>query len=179
MNDADLAKHLIAALRAGGVVTPMRIVQNNQPGQRGRPTGPAVLFEKLMDRRYGSPRRADASDPDVPFGVVHVETQVYHSTFQVNALAEPVSAAGVPPVTTASDLVNLAAAAIQSDAAIKYLLAQGVGVFRVTDVRNPAFMNDQGQFERVPSFDFVLTHDQVMISKAPAATIDALAVVHV
>lgn len=36
-------------------------------------------------------------------------------------------------MTTASDLVNLAAAAIQSDAAINYLLAQGVGVFRVTD----------------------------------------------
>lgn len=179
MTDSQLAALVITALRAGGVAAPMPIKQNNQPSTRGRPSGPCVLFEKIMDRRYGSTQRTDAPDPDEEFGVLHVETQVLHTTFQINALAEPVGADGEPPVTTASDLVNLAAAAIQSDAAIAHLLAQGVGVFRVTDVRNPAFMNDQGQFERVPSFDFVLTHDQIMISKAPAAEIDALAVVHV
>lgn len=172
MDDFDLNRHVRGALAAGGVTG--EIVQNNQPGQRGRPTGPATLFEKLYDRRYGSLRREDRLDPDEPLGVIHVETQVYHSTFQVNALAEP----GTPTVT-ASDLVNRAAAAMQSDAGLSYLLAQGLTVYRITDVRNPPFMNDQGQFERVPSFDFVLTHEQIMISKAPAATIDALAVVHV
>lgn len=179
MNDADLAKHVRLALQAGGIDPAVPIKQNNQPGTRGRPTGPAVLFEKIMDRRYGALRREDRPDPDVLFGVVHVETQTYHTTIQINALAAPVDAAGVAPVTTAGDLVNLAAAAIQSDRAIAYLLAQDIGVYRVADVRNPAFLNDQGQFERVPSFDFVLTHDQIMISKAPAAEIDALSVVHV
>lgn len=178
MYDYDLAVHVIAAFRAGGFDPVMRIVQNNQPAQRGRPTGPCLLFEKTGDKRYGWVRREDVPDAGEPTGVVHTETQVYHTTFQVNALATPPSGTSVPTIT-ASDIINDAAAALQSDRAISYLLANGISIYRITDIRNPAFVNDQGQFERVPSFDFVVSHDQVKVNKAPSATIDALAVVHV
>ncbi len=63
--------------------------------------------------------------------------------------------------------MNECAAIIQSDSARKTLLMQGVGILRVTDVRNPYFTDDKDNFEASPSFDFVLTHRQTRMSTDP------------
>lgn len=98
-------------------------------------------------------------------GEVHTETTQYASTFQMSGLS-PQDPAN-PNQRTASDLLNYAAYAMQSSAMIQALEAQGVGILNVPEVRNPYFMDDRDRFEASPSFDFVLTHKQIIVSQTP------------
>lgn len=165
---------LLSGLAANGYAT-VPVVQLDQPTLQGRPDGPALLFQKLPgDKRYGWVKREDTDDPDNPAQMIHRETQFYETTLQIEALGpQPVPGAALPS-STASDLVNLAAAILQSDAAIASLRAAGLGVLRVTQVRNPFMKNDRDQYEAVPSFDLVVTHEQVMLSTTPAAQVGEL-----
>ena len=97
--------------------------------------------------------------------MVHTENQKYETTFQLSVLATQFPA--TPTQYTASDICNLCAAILQSSVAIQAFEAQGVGIERVTDVRNPYFTDDRGQFEASPSFDYVLTHNQTITSTTP------------
>jgi hypothetical protein len=72
-----------------------------------------------------------------------------------------------PTQYTASDILNLIASILQSDASIAAFQAQGVGVLRVTGVRNPYFLDDRQQNEACPSLDVTFTHKQVVASTAP------------
>lgn len=99
--------------------------------------------------------------------MVHTETQQYESTFQISVLATQNPA--TPSQYTASDICNLCASILQSSTAIETFEAQGVGIERVTEVRNPYFLDDREQFEASPSFDFTLTHRQIVVSTIPIA----------
>ena len=68
---------------------------------------------------------------------------------------------------TASDVLNIVASILQSSATISQLAAVGVGIYRVTDLRNPYFTNDYDRFQASPSFDFTLTHKHVTIVSNP------------
>ena len=179
MNDLTLINAvrtvLLAGLAANGQST-VPVIQFDLPTLQGRPSGPAVLLQKLPgDKRYGWTKREDYPDPDVPTQMIHRETQWYESTLQIEALGPPAASDGAAlPSSTASDLVNLAAAILQSDRAIADLRVLGLAVLRVTTVRNPFMKNDRDQYEAVPSFDLVVTHEQVMLSTTPAATVGEL-----
>ena len=69
--------------------------------------------------------------------MVHTEMQRYATIFQISALATQDPA--TPMQLTASDLVNFAAAVAQSDGFIQAIEAQGVGVLRIGEIRNPYF----------------------------------------
>jgi len=96
---------------------------------------------------------------------VTVEEQVYESTFQVSALAtqDPAN----PNQLTASDIVNYGAYIMQSGVTVAAIEAQGVGILKIGDIRNPYFTDDRQRYEASPSFDFTLTHKQVIISAPP------------
>lgn len=98
----------------------------------------------------------------------YTESTVYASTFQCSALAtqNPANTESL----TASDIANLAAYVLQSAATIAAFEAQGVGVLRVPDVRNPYFTDDRQRYEASPSFDFTLTHRQTIITTVPIVT---------
>jgi hypothetical protein len=152
MNDKDLArliKSTLDPLMPQGVA----LVRSNQPTQQGTPTGSAVYFTKLFDRRYGSPARLDVWDGET---FVHTERQVYVSTWQFEATVPQ------PAELSPSDILNIVSGIIQSDGIIAAFRAAGVGVQRVTDVRNPYIVDDRDQFAAVPSFDIVLSHRRVM-----------------
>jgi hypothetical protein len=177
-----------SGIEADTVVVP--VLQAYQPTMQGVNTAPALYIHKIGDRRVGSPRRNSkwvttysqlatesdqgiatesgigiAADGTQQSSMVHTETQRYETTFQLSALAtqDP----STPMQLTASDLVNFAAAVVQSDAFIEAIEAQGVGVLKIFDIRNPYFTDDRGQFEASPSFDFVLCHNQTLISQVP------------
>lgn len=179
MNDLALLAVIRATLLAGltraGQSTTL-VIQLDQPTLQGRPSGPALLIQKIPgDKRYGWLKREDVPDPDVPTQMIHREVQFYESTIQIEALGPPAPSTGAPlPTSTASDLVNLAAAIVQGDAGMKQMRDAGLGVLRVTQVRNPFMKNDREQYEAVPSFDLVVTHEQVMLSTTPAATVGEL-----
>lgn len=107
----------------------------------------------------------------------YTETQQYATTFQASALAtqDPSNTESL----TASDIANLGAYVMQSSATIAALEAQGIGVLRVPQVRNPYFTDDRQRYEASPSFDFILTHKQIVTTVVPVVTSDELQVLSV
>lgn len=171
MNDKQMAVLLMAqilpALQATAGMASVKMARNFQPRQHGTSSGPYVYFYKLGDKRYGSPARKDQYAP-ITGDFQHVETQVYESTYQFSAWIpqDPTNTNGL----TESDILNAVSGIIQSDAILSAFQAQGVGVLRVTDVRNPYIVDDHDQFEAVPSFDVVLTHKRQRVVTIPAVT---------
>lgn len=143
-------------------VNPIDVKQAAQPTQQGIPTGPTIFMTKLPDYRYGSRGMQDTWDEDAQ-KKFHTETQQYESTFQLNCLATQNPADLEQP--GAIDILNYAAYIMQSDATIRTLRSSGIGIERVTQVRQIAFKDDRDQFEYSPSFDFVLTHKQIVTSE--------------
>jgi hypothetical protein len=167
MRDNDLIRLfrpiIIAGLADRGIED-ATVKQAYQPTQQGINTNPCVYFFKVGDRRYGFLKRSDVWDEDESV-MVHTERQRYETTFQINALVRqnPGDTAGF----TASDIVNIVSDILQSDSTIKILQNAEVGILRITEVRNPYFMDDRDQFEASPSFDFVLLHNQDYITTTP------------
>ncbi|WP_422930138.1 phage gateway protein [Singulisphaera sp. PoT] len=158
---------MISAVIAGEAVagipgTPIK--QAFQPTLQGANTQPTAYLHKIGDRRVGSPRRSDVWDQENGV-MLHTELQKYETTFQMSALAtqDPKT----PTQYTASDILNLIASILQSSTTIAAFEAQGVGILRVAEVRNPYFLDDRMQNEASPSLDFTLTHDQVVASAVP------------
>ena len=166
MNDNALIAPVIALIKSGLTAngfTSVAVKQSYQPTQQGAESGSAVYLHKLGDKRYGFTGRRDAYD--VPNSqMVHTETQFYETMFQVNALSiqTPTDTAS----KTASDILNMVAAILQSDTAIASLRAQGIGILRVTGITNTIFVDDKDRHESSPSFDFTLTHEQAIVSTA-------------
>lgn len=174
---------LIAVLRAGMGMAPevLAIKQSNQLRAAGRPTTRALLLDKVGDYRYGQVKREDVPDPVEPLLMIHRETQIYETRVRINGMAAPPPVRGAPPGNepSASDLLNRAAAVLQSDTGMAALRAAGIAPLRITEVRNPTFRNDQDQFEASPSFDFLFQHDQVTVTTTPAAVVGELVVASV
>jgi hypothetical protein len=70
----------------------------------------------------------------------------------------------------AADILNRAAAVLQSDLGLDTLRAAGLGVQRVTTIRNPPLNDDFDEYEAAPTFDCVVTHTVETLTKAPAVT---------
>ena len=166
MTDNELLALVIGIIRAGLTAQSITAVvrQANQPRQQGTPTEPTILINKVSNKRYGYMQRSDTWIPEESI-MRHTEKQWFETTFQIGALSiqNPTDLEQL----TASDLVNTVAQIMQTDATLLTLRAENVGIYRVTNVRNPYFLDDKDRFEASPSFDFTLTHEQVYISEVP------------
>jgi hypothetical protein len=168
--DNTLIALIISTLTAGEAtagIPGLPLKQAFQPTQQGVNTQPTAYLYKIGDRRYGFTRRSDEWDSQNS-RMVHTEIQQYETTFQLSALAtqDPKT----PTQYTASDILNLCASILQSSVAIQTFESHGVGIERVTDVRNPYVLDDRAQFEASPSFDFIMTHKQIITSYTPVIT---------
>ena len=165
--DNSLIQLFLPIINAGLIAdsfTDVIVKQSNQPTQQGIPTAPTVYFFKVANKRYGFLGRMDNWDA-MTSTMVHDERQYFESTFQVSALV--LQNPATPNQYTASDLVNEVASIMQSDNTRDILNASGVGILRVTDVINPYFVDDRDNFEASPSFDFVLTYENLRPSTSP------------
>ena len=169
MNDKQLAAlfmaQLLPAMQATSGLSGVKLARSYQSRQQGANSSPYVYFVKVGDHRYGHPERKDeyaAGSGDF----THTEIQQYESTYQFSAWVPQ----GPKDVTglTESDILNVVSGIMQSDALLAAFRAQGVGILRVTDVRNPYIVDDHDQFEAVPSFDVTLTHKRTSVSTIPA-----------
>lgn len=178
MLDNQLIALIIGIIRTGLTARSLtaNVRQYNQPRQQGTPTENTVLLMKMNNRRYGYLGRTDEYDEDAS-EMVHTETQWLETPFQVGALAiqDPANVNSL----TASDLVNIVASILQSDATLAQLQSQGVGMLRIIDIRNPYFSDDKERFEASPSFDFSVTHEQVDISQVPVLQSTELNIIEV
>lgn len=194
MLDNQLITLIIQILNTGfanlGVpaMTGVLVKQANQPTQQGANSAPTVYLTKIGDRRIGSMKRSSVWVPATslnittesgteittesgnPIGtdagsMVNTQLQQYETSFQLSVLAtqDPSDLTAL----TASDILNYAAFVMQADDCISALESNGIGILRINQVRNPYFSDDRQRFEAVPSFDFTLTHKQIIVKNAP------------
>lgn len=175
MDDKALAilirTQLLAVMQATSGLTSVGLARNYQPTQQGAATGPYVYFVKLFDRRYGHVERREEWNA-LAGAFDHVERQQYETTYQFNAWV-PQNAASTTELSE-SDILNRVSSIMQSDAMLNAFYAAGVGILRVTEVRNPYMLDDRDLYEAVPSFDVILTHKRQTVTTLPAVvTYDA------
>lgn len=169
MTDNELIELFLPIINAGVAslgYEDVIVQQNYEPTMQGINSGPTVYFYKISDHRYGFLQRTDVwNERDSAF--VHTESQQYETVFQVSALVtqDPANIS-----YTASDLVNDVAAIMQSDNTRNILAASQVFIERVSEVRNPYFIDDRDRYEASPSFDFTLTYHRAIISSTPIVT---------
>ena len=184
MTENDLYALVLATIDTGlksfGLGLSVAVRQSQQPRVQGTPSGAAVLLSNVSSRRYGFLRREDQWFPDAdPPVMVHTETQAMQVKLQCNALSPIPSPPALKPRYTAGDLVAYAAAVLQSDAGREQLQAGGVGIERITDIRQPYFKDERDQFEASPSFDFTLDFNWSLSVTSPIIDATELRIVRV
>lgn len=170
MNDNQLIQIFLPLINSGLVALGyygVLVSQNYQPTMQGSSTGPVVYFFKVGNHRYGFLNRKDEWDP-INNVMTHTESFFQESQFQVSALVtqDPTNV----DTYTASDLCNAVAEIMQSDVVWEALQEQDVGIYRITDVRNPYFIDERDRYEAFPSFDFTLTYNNINITQSPIIT---------
>lgn len=167
MKDNELIATLITLLQAGRAsvgIPSIPVKQAYQPTQQGVPFEACAFLTLVHHHRYGYLERTDIYDPAQQIEI-HTEKQIYETTFQLSALApqKPTD----PSLPTASDVVNAFAAIAQSDSFRQSLQNVDLGILRISAIRNPYFADDRDRFEASPSFDFVITHKQIVQTTVP------------
>lgn len=161
MNEKALDKLIRAELLKGLArygVTDMPVKQGYQPTTQGR-LDKCIYFWALPDIPEGwQYRKHNVNEASQ---IETTETQIIATSYQVGALIpdDPSDASQ----KTAKDITVLARMVVQSQPFVIAMTKAGVGVRRPSEVRNPQFVNDQDQYEFQPSFDFTVTHKQVII----------------
>lgn len=171
MNDAELfklIKEVVNSQLGFAKIPGVTLDQAYQPVRQGvNVKPPSAYIFKLFDKRDGSPAQEYLWD-DVKNVETKTITQQMQTTFQITALNTPDPKNNTQ--YTASDIANLLAAILQTSETIEMLTKAGVGILNITDVRNPFFSDDHDRWEASPSFDFVLTHKQVLTGSSPTIT---------
>lgn len=143
------------------------VKQSNQPTMQGINTVPTVYFFKIGDKRFGFLGRNDVWD-SIHSQMVHSESQYIESTWQMASLVlQNPSDLSIP---TASDLINEVSSIMQSDKTRDILNASGIGILRITDVRNPYFQDDRDNFEASPNFDITFVYENIRTNLDPIIT---------
>lgn len=169
MNDNALFTLLRSILTSGftaqGVALPGSVLQSFQPSRHGGQTGAALYLFKVDSHRYGAPQLGQVYDEDDDV-FIETQTQQFETVFQLSAIVPQTDSA---TELTSADYVELAAAILSSTGTIGTLRAQGVGIMRIADIRNPYFTDDEGENQASPSFDFTITHKKAIVAQKPAA----------
>jgi hypothetical protein len=169
MNDNALIGVIATQLEAASASAGWNyaVVQKDQPTQEGIPTAPTIFFEKLFDVEYGFPMVSYPTYNQASNTFTQQEDQWTETHFQVSALViQDVTNLSLP---TASDVVNYMKQYINSRACLAQLKAAGVGILRITDIRNPYFKDDREVYEANPNFDVILQHKRTITASVGAS----------
>jgi len=162
MNEKALGILIRRELLAGFVrygVEGLQVKHGYQPTTQGR-LDRCVYFWEADETPIGWQHRTRSLDPQ-SLQLRTSETQIQSTMFQVQAFS-PDNINDMAQLT-AKDLVRMARQIVQSQPFVIALTAQNVGMTQPSSLRNPYFVNEQDQFEANPSFDFTVTHKQVII----------------
>lgn len=170
MNDNQLIQLFLPIIKAGLIAdgfTNVMVQASDLPNQQGIPRVPTVFFKKIHDHRYGWGKAYPKWDVGLAAERLH-EDQWHETTFQISTLY--IQNPSTPNQYTAADLCNEVAYIMQSEATRVTLMAQNVGILRVSEITNPYFQDDKDQFEAMPSFDFILTSLETRVSTIPVVS---------
>lgn len=170
MNDNQLIALFLPIITAQLIVdgfTGVIVQQFSQPTQQGIPRLPTVFFQKVYNHRYGWGDAENVWNPDL-MQMQLTENQWHETHFKFFAMVP--QNPQTPTQYTAADLANEVASILQSQSTRVTLMAQNVGILRVSEISNPYFQDDKDQFEATPSFDFILTSLETRVSIVPTVT---------
>lgn len=153
-----------SGLTANGITATMR--QSYQPTEQGAESGAALYFFKVGDKRIGHPKRSSAWN-SLLGKEIDTDTQLHESTWQISAWVRQTPTSD----QTASDVLAITAMYMQGAQFVEALKAAGVGILRVTDLRNPYFKDERDQFQSSPSFDFTISYNRTMIRDGRAISL--------
>lgn len=157
MTENELIANLFTVINAGlasrGISVGME--QSYQPTQQGTPSTPCIYLHKISDSEYGFPGKNNTYDK-TNLVMVHTETQILETTFQVNATAAQ-DPSNITQLTS-GDYVKAVARILGSDAAVVALQTLGIGIYRIQKITNTYFRDEREQNEASPSFDFTVTY---------------------
>ncbi|QDH49587.1 hypothetical protein KYLE_39 [Pantoea phage Kyle] len=131
------------------------LLQSYQPRQQGVPTGNSVYVEKLYSHVYGSPSLGLKYDSNKDV-FIEKEGQIYNTTFQISVLLPQIP--GNTDIPTAADVAEHLQRWISSRASLRIFRSKGLSIYRILDVKNRKFQDDQEQHEAFPSFDVTFNH---------------------
>lgn len=156
--NALIRAQLLAGLARYGVPA-IPVKQGFQPTTQGR-VPRCVYYWAIDDTPEGAQYTDHVTDPNT-LQLTTAETQIWATSFQIGALIpdDPADDSQL----TAKDVTTILRQIVVSQPFVAALTAQNIGVRRPTPIRNPQFLNEQNQFEYNPSFDFTVTHKQVII----------------
>ncbi|AWS52251.1 phage gateway protein [Providencia rettgeri] len=146
-NDVDIAirKQLLRQLVEVGIDIPVKA--GFQSTKQGREDN-MVMFFSINESGHGwQGRNYNVQGNDAN----HQENQLSEKTYQVQAFITQLGP------YTANDITAIARMVVNSLPFVTTLRKQGIGVQRATSVRQPYFVNDYGDYEQNPSFDFNVT----------------------
>lgn len=179
MLENEIYTALVALINAGAAnlnVPAFKAKQRFQPTAQGIDSGPTAYVTVLFHTPVGSPERKSVPVVGQPLKVALQETQLYETTAQVTGVYAQDQDG---PELTAADIANYAQAILRSEWGMGEMLAAGMALLRVGQVRAVQFQNGSDEWETAPVFDFVFTHNQVTVSQAPAVSATALRTVPV
>lgn len=167
MTENQLIQLFLPIINAGLIADGFNNVivkRSNQPTQQGVNSSPTVYFSPIANRRYGFLGRFYNWDA-VHSVMVHNEIQYMESSFQISTLVRQFPTK--PTDYTAYDLAYEVSSILQSDATIVTLNNVGAGILRITDIRQPYFVDDHDNFEALPNFDFTLLYQNDRVMNTP------------
>jgi hypothetical protein len=134
------------------------VISAYQSRQEGAEINNAIYFHKINESLVGYPSNNDIVDT-ITGDLIKQQSQWYESVFQISALValDPLNINAF----TASDLIRAVSFILQNSASINYLFGNGVGIYKITEIRNPYFTNEYGRYQASPSFDITFTHKTI------------------
>jgi len=144
-------------------VTGITVAQDFQPTQQGMVKGPALYLHQVGPAKRVGFMRSDSRIIDNV--MTRTQTQALETHYQYSALStqDPANQNQL----TAQDIAQYAAYVMQSTDTVAKLSALGLGVLHVKEVRPQYFSDDRQRYEADATFDFGITHKQIIVTTVP------------
>lgn len=156
---------LLSGLASSGYAS-IKVKQSYQPTTQGRENVPTLYYAQILPtQKVGKPWHIQEYDVTTD-DIITTQVQNILTTYQIQATA-PVSVTDTS-LPTPGDIALAATQVIESWPFIAALQAKGAGVCNTTAIRPMQVQNDMDQFEDIPSFDFTLAHQDIIILTGPA-----------
>jgi len=134
---------------------PVKTEAGNQPRQQGQAENPMAFYNIIGTKNYGWQSRKDEfNDGDDDFD--HTERQWKERTVQIGV--EITENPADDTLSTATDVVNCINMGFGSEKIFLSLKSQGVGIIRITDVREPYIQDEHDRYTMQPNFDCVFSY---------------------
>lgn len=146
------------------------VVQNYQSSGQARHDKPTIYFQKFGERPVGFPSRREVWNADAE-RFDQINDQIMEATVRLQGFA-PEEA----PDTSlySADVAALAALALQSEVSLAAFRAVGAAPIRIRNLPAVAIQNENDAWERVATFDFVVSYSRAIVLPTPSAAIGDL-----